>query len=570
MREQAAGRYRSRVIKQTVTDPGFKPRWSLAGVVVGAVGYAAALGPTLLPRTSVTQALAGSVIAAIGYAAGSTVESVVRAGSKRVRRSRGLAPRGQRLGTGWRAGLSIAAVAAAASLVPMAVSWQEEQRAATLVPGSPPSTPMVIVLSIVVSGGLVYVGRGLRALTRRIAHTFAHRGWRVGLANGTAVVVLLVGFGVVAGLGFAGSVVMFRKANNAEPAGQVRPVLPTRSGSPASPITWSSLGVQGRWFVSEGPTVAQISAVTGRAAMEPIRTYAGIETNGDSAARAREAVADLVRAGGLERSRIVVYTPSTNGYVDSIAAAGAEYVANGDIASVSMQYTVLPSAMSMVFNTADSINAGNLLLKAARSAVAELPPDRRPKIYVYGESLGAYGSMAPFDGVGVKGFAEVADGAVWAGPPPNSAYWAQTDREATEGPAWQPIVADGSVLRFAANPAGLAEPWAPWGPNRGVFLQNATDPVVWWSPDLIWQRPEWLDEPRGPDVPEQMRWLPLVTFWQVFVDMPAAGSLTMAPGVGHNYRPTVGPAWVAVMQPSDWGPGQQSRMQADLDAIVLH
>jgi len=554
-----------------VTTAGrFRPGWSLAGVVVGAAGYAAALGPTLLPRTSVTQALAGSVIAAIGYAAGATVESVGRAASTRLRRARGLAPRERRLGTGWRAGLSVAAVAGAAALVPAAVTWQEEQRAATLVPGSTPTTPLVLVFSIAISGGLVLAGRGLRALTRRISRVFAERGWPNVTAKGAGVVILLAGFGIVAGLGYAGSLVLFKRANNAQPVGQTRPQLPTRSGSPASPITWESLGMQGRWFVCEGPTVAQIEAVTGRPAREPIRAYAGIETNGDMQARAREAVADLVRAGGLERSRIVVYTPSTNGYVDSIAAAGAEYVADGDIASVSIQYTLLPSAMSMLFNTSDSIAAADALLHATREAVAALPPDDRPDIYVYGESLGAFGSMGAFNGVGVGGFAELVDGAVWAGPPANTPYWVQLNREASGGPAWQPIVADGSVVRFAADAAGLAQPPAPWGPNRGVVLQNSTDPVVWWSPDLIWNRPAWLDEPRGPDVPERMDWTPLVTFWQVFVDMPAAGSLTMAPGVGHNYRPTVGPAWTAVMQPADWGAEQEARMQAALDAIVLH
>ena len=32
-----------------------------------------------------------------------------------------------------------------------------------------------------------------------------------------------------------------------------------------------------------------------------------------------------------------------------------------------------------------------------------------------------------------------------------------------------------------------------------LYLQHASDPVVWWSPDLIVSRPDWLSEPPGPD-----------------------------------------------------------------------
>lgn len=456
----------------------------------------------------------------------------------------------------------------AAAFTPLAVSAQVEQRNAMAVPGSAPNAPVAVVLSAVIFVVLLYVGRGVRRLTARIARRFSGHSWGVVAANGTAVVIVVVGFGIIVAAAYGGSLIIFNRMNNQQPAAQVQPTTALRSGSSASPISWQSLGVQGRWFVSEGPTAAQIQAVTGRRALEPIRTYAGIETNADAKARAQQAVDDLVRAGGLDRARIAVYTPSTNGYVDATASAAAEYVADGDIASVSMQYTILPSALSMVLDTAQSLDAGKYLLQAVTAAVDKLPPNKRPKLYVYGESLGAYGSLAPFDGVGVDGFSRLVTGAVWAGPPANSAYWLQLNALATAGPTWQPIIADGSVIRYAANASGLSQPVAPWGAARGVFLQNATDPVVWWSPDLLFHRPGWLDMPRGPGVPSGMRWLPLVTYWQVFVDMPAAGG--MPAGVGHNYEPSIGPAWTAVMQPVGWGPEQESRLQAALLGAATH
>jgi hypothetical protein len=54
-----------------------------------------------------------------------------------------------------------------------------------------------------------------------------------------------------------------------------------------------------------------------------------------------------------------------------------------------------------------------------------------------------------------------------------------------------------------------------------LYLQHASDPIVWWSPRLIWDEPDWLGEPHGQDVLGAMVWIPLVTFWQVAADLPA-------------------------------------------------
>ena len=63
-----------------------------------------------------------------------------------------------------------------------------------------------------------------------------------------------------------------------------------------------------------------------------------------------------------------------------------------------------------------------------------------------------------------------------------------------------------------------------------------------------------------------MTWLPLISFELVFVDMPAAGA--MPPGIGHNYLPDIGPAWVSVLQPSGWTPANTVRMQAALESQI--
>src|SRR5699024_946121 len=73
--------------------------------------------------------------------------------------------------------------------------------------------------------------------------------------------------------------------------GRTQAVEPERAGSTASHETFESRGRHGRVFVSDGPRAADISAVTGKPAMEPVRAYAGfldgreIEENAKAAAR---------------------------------------------------------------------------------------------------------------------------------------------------------------------------------------------------------------------------------------------------------------------------------------------
>lgn len=68
-------------------------------------------------------------------------------------------------------------------------------------------------------------------------------------------------------------------------------------------------------------------------------------------------------------------------------------------------------------------------------------------------------------------------------------------------------------------------------------------PFTWLSIDLLFERPEWMDEPRGPDVSRRMPYGPVVTFWQLVVDLVMG---TNAPlGHGQNsarLKPRHGPS----------------------------
>ena len=77
---------------------------------------------------------------------------------------------------------------------------------------------------------------------------------------------------------------------------------------------------------------------------------------------------------------------------------------------------------------------------------------------------------------------------------------------------------------------------------------HPSDPIVWWSPHLIFTRPDWISEPPGSDVLGGIIWMPFVSFWQVTADLPF--STGVPDGHGHRYSAEYVDGWNAVMQPA--------------------
>ena len=121
-----------------------------------------------------------------------------------------------------------------------------------------------------------------------------------------------------------------------------------------------------------------------------------------------------------------------------------------------------------------------------------------------------------------------------------------------------PVVDGGRHVRFAGRPEHLTRTefgreLGPWSFPRVVYLQNDTDPVVWWGTRLLWRRPEWFDGLRTPgSTMSRMHWVPFVTFWQIACDMPVC--YRVPEGFGHKYSAEqIVPAWAAVLggEPTD-------------------
>ncbi len=327
------------------------------------------------------------------------------------------------------------------------------------------------------------------------------------------------------------------------------------TGSEESLVSWSSVGRQGKVFVTTGPSQSEIANLMEREAQQPIRVYVGMRSRDTPQDRAKLALEELKRVGGFDRSLLVVATPTGTGWLDPSAVDTIEFMHGGDTAIVSTQYSYLPSWITILVEPRRSIESAQALFDEIYGYWTTLPKDSRPRLYLQGLSLGSLGSETTLDLFSI--LEDPIDGAVWSGPPFPSSHWNDFVRNRNpDSPVWLPEFRDGRLLRFTGQESNL-KPDRPWGPIRNVYIQYASDPMVWFSPDLAWSRPAWLDHERGPDVSPELRWYPLVTFLQVAFDLPMATAVPI--GYGHNYAPAnYIDAWESV---TNWSAQDSERLK---------
>lgn len=534
------------------------------GVALAMISYT----PSLIPRTALFQGLASGISAAIGYGIGVAITWVVL----RTERYDHASERYRRVAPPWaiRFGWPVLMVASTAAVLIMVLAgWRWQREIAVLVGTAPPGPGWLrsALIMVVVFAALLAVARGVRLLATIVARLLRRRGHlprALAALVGTLLVLILLVVAVdqlvrrgalpLVDTAFAGL--------NDEPYPDDRPPsAPTRSGSPSSLSPWSTLGREGQAFVSGGRPPEQLAVASGRAPRDPVRAYVGLGAAGDPPARARLAVAELERTGGFSRAVLAVATTTGTGWLDGPSTEALELAYGGDTAIVATQYSYLPSWLSFLVDRSRAEAEGRALFDAVRARVDALPPERRPRLLAYGESLGSLGSEAAFsslDDVRAR-----TDGALWVGPPNANRLWSSLVARRRPGtPEVTPIVDDGRAVRFGAGAADLARGSAVWDRPRVVYLQHPSDPIVWWSPRLLWSRPDWLTEPRGRDVLGAMSWYPIVTFWQVTIDMTNA--LSVPDGHGHNYRAEALQGWLAVAAPAGWTDADTTRARGIL------
>jgi uncharacterized membrane protein len=517
---------------------------TLPGCWGALLGGCLSFTPSLLPRSGTIQGLVWGITAAIGYGLGVLAAWIWRSFADRDPRR----PRRR----SWLVFFICAAVLVVV-FFGLGQYWQSLIRKlmgvteynVALVVASPVIAALVFCL-------ILLIGRGLRGLYRWVAHRL-HRwiGQRAANAVGWILVAGLT-YVVITGLLFQGfinamnSAYSLRDTKTAE--GVHQPVTGLRSGGPGSLIPWDTLGWQGRNFTGKGPSVNDLEKFTGQPAMEPIRVYSGLASASDAEARAALAVRDLERAGGFQRKNLLVVTTTGSGWVDPALSDSFEYLSGGDSAIVAIQYSYLPSWISYLVDQSKAREAGRALFDAVYGPWSQLPEGQRPRLYVAGESLGSFGGETAFSGE--QSLANLTNGALFAGPPNfNTLFREFTDHRDAGSPEVQPIYHDGRIVRFADDAtADIPPDGQPWPASRVVYMMHPSDPIVWWSPHLIFSEPDWIGEAPGKDVLEGMFWIPLVTFWQVTADLPFATGVPA--GHGHKYTSEYVDGFNAVMQPA--------------------
>lgn len=541
-------------------NPWWVRHYTFTGTAVGLVFVWCSMTPSLLPRGGLFQGLVSGLSGASGYGLGVFAVWLYR--YLWARESSPPAPR-----WAWMMLIPSGAV----GMVVMAIGfhdWQDDVRDLMGVGHLKwYDYPIAAGTSLVVLFTLVEIGQFVRWLVIfLVGQVDRFAPFRLSAA---IVVVLLVTLTITLLNGVVLKAAMrtmndtFASANNEMSPDTAAPKTPLRSGGPQSLVSWDSLGREGRIFVESGPTTDELTKFNGAPATEPIRAYAGLNSADGITATAEVAAEELEREGGLQRAVVAVGTTTGTGWINEAEADALEYMYNGNTAIVSMQYSFLPSWLSFLVDKENARHAGQALFEAVDRLIRRLPEGQRPKLVVFGESLGSFGGEAPF--MSLNNVLARTDGALFSGPTFNNTIW--TDLTSTRdagSPQWLPIYNGGQNVRFVARASDLNRPSPEWDHPRVVYLQHASDPIAWWTPDLLFARPDWLREKRGYDVLPQTEWIPVVTFLQVTADMAVAQKVP--PGHGHDYVADVADAWAAVLSPPGWTPDKTERLRPLLHA----
>jgi uncharacterized membrane protein len=421
---------------------------------------------------------------------------------------------------------------------------------------APPLSSAGIAAGVV--GCLAGVAYGEHALTDLLARRLAavlpgppdlwrlagHAGFLVGLGVGASAVWHRALRGIEAMTSAAVPVI--------EPGEQERWVPPTISGGPGSAVSWDGMGRDGRLHAlasvrpqpipdrPAGVPDLSIETVMGTAARAtPAQVYVGLDNAPTPRERVDLAMAELERTGALDRSLLVLASPTGTGYINYVAVAALQYLALGDVATVTLQYSRRPSPLSL--GMVRGAREQNRLLWLRILQRLRDRPGPRPRVVLFGESLGAHTSQDVFLHWGTLGLDAMGiDRALWIGTPYGSKWMQQVtrgdrldvDRESVA------VVNDHAQFTALVEERGSAP--------RFVLLSHDNDGVTKFGPDLLWYPPDWLGPSRPPPepipagsprgIPPAMRWRPLTTFFQSLMDMKNAQTSGPFGANQHDYR----------------------------------
>ena len=525
---------------------------SFLGVIAALAMYAVSVSPSLMARSWAWHAVASGILVACGYVAGVVVQNVAQL----VIRLTGLTiSASEPVELGFRIG--IGALFALWWLYAVIQSYRRARKAAALV-NMPGETFGEYLLgtagAVVVSWMLLRIVGALNGLCwMLIASLDAHMPRPAAIVV-SMVILFAIMFFLTSKVILRGGIGFFRRKaeqlNMRTARGIYQPFVPERSASPASSVTWESVGGQGRVFLGRGPSRLDIAQVCGGVAMEPIRVYSGMPTGGSGIEQAAATVvAELHRTGAFDRAVILIAASTGSGWVDEWQVQPLEFLTRGNCATASLQYSYVPSVLNWLTGLEPAQEASAALFAAVRAELDLMDEADRPALFVCGESLGAFASQSVFES-----FEDVlarVDGALWVGTPSFTPMHAALTAARHKGsPEVAPVVHNARRVRFVNEPSDLrtdlyGRELGPWGFPRVVYAQHPSDPVVWWTNKLIWTQPDWLRERAGRDVSLNVEFTRFATYIQVLADLPVAG--TAPGGHGHTYHEELIPLWRGIL-----------------------
>lgn len=535
----------------------FARSFSAIGLVIGLAFFCISLTPSLLPRDFIVQGILSGLVFVAGYTIGYVGQRIWHFMElKEVS--------GRLAGVILWALLSILIVTTVYTLNQI-ITWQNSIR--LLMEMSPIETAYPVTLlciAIITALLIILLFRLFQSVaTKSVRIINRYLPLRVSIVLGcTVVVMLLLSFinGVIIKGTLNGMDESFAAVNKLLDSEYEQPQHNSASGSVQSLISWSDIGKNGKRFVADGPTKEEISAFIGREAMQPIRVYAGFDTGDTLEERAQIALAELKRVGGFSRSTLIIATSTGTGWLDPSAVDSVEFIHSGDIATVTLQYSYLPSWLTLMVEPEVAREAASAMFSAIYGYWTTLPHNQRPKLYLHGLSLGALGSADTVDLLTI--ITDPINGALWSGPPFLSRRWGTVTRDRVPGsPQWRPVYRDSSVVRFMTQDGFPNLNGAKWSPLRIVYLQHASDPMSFFSSNLAYSSPDWLGTDRARDVSHYLQWFPIVSFFQIAFDIPMATSVPL--GYGHNFAPAEYiDAWIEVTHPTNWDALDTAKLKA--------
>ncbi len=391
-------------------------------------------------------------------------------------------------------------------------------------------------IGVGVTSGLLVLSQAERLAAHgvgRVVGFLAPAAAPYSVAIGHAVTLGGLAFGVSEALG-----VIYRTTESAgeaiEKAYGNRPSSPYVSGGSRSDEDWSTFGREGRRYVNMALSASDIEAVIGRPAIDPIRAYVGLGTDVSPNRRAARGMHELDVLGAFDREYIAVFFPTGTGYVNYVALESLEYFTAGDVASIAIQYSVRPSFLSLgEVGTARESNL--LLLNRLAERLSAIPAERRPKLLLFGESLGSLGGQDVLNPEGTDDLDHLGiHRALFIGTP-FSSKWRQRWHAAPQRVDPQGIVAEVQGI----------EEWRALSADRRdrtqvVLLTHNNDPIPKFGGPLLIQEPDWMgpSDERPPGVPRETMFMPGATFLATAVDLLNADNVT--PGTfeayAHDYR----------------------------------